>query len=112
MTTTAPRQTFPPITCREWCAEGDGHPHEHPEDQRCVSGWDIIPLELMPKWKDFMGAWNTTEVEVQAVAGPQHPPQAVIYSAGEDIELRLTPAEARRLAALIVEAADRLEAAR
>ena len=113
--TATTRRTYPPITCRPWCIDGDGHADEHPEDQRCASGWETVPLALNRKWSDSGGALHTTEIEVRSEAGEEPagcPPHVVIYEVSEDIEWRLYPDEVRRLAALLVEAADRLEAAR
>lgn len=112
MTTTTPRQAFPPITCQPWCIDGDGHPDEHPEDQWCESEWHNMPMPLARKWKGADGLMHTPEVEVQLRCGPKRPAQVVIYEMGDDAEWPLLPSEARQLAAMILEAADRLAAGR
>ena len=91
-----------PIVCRAWCKDGDCHPDESNFlDQRCETKHVEISRSLHPMWEpgnDGAGPWTPPTLEVFARSGLACPPQVVIYECSDDVEWKLTPAEARELA--------------
>lgn len=105
-----PREGTPPIVCRPWCKEGDGHAGEYSGlDQRCTGESAIIPRTLKWKWRDVGGDWHDPELEVFVVAGRDHHPAVVLYSMADDAEVLVTANEARQLAKAFEAAANTLE---
>jgi len=94
------------VVCRPWCVVGDGHPNEIcAEDQHCTGRDRRISLSLHhPANPDFeVSPWRDHNESVGHV---------LVYYSDErrDLEVKLTPAEARQYAADILEVADELEA--
>jgi len=113
MTSMTSSRAVAPIVCAPWCRDGDGHASEHQDDQRCSSAPQKVLRTLAPQWGDTDGGWHPSEAEVFVERGPSFPLAVVLYECGDqDYEVRLTPAEARSLAAHLIAGADLAEAAR
>ena len=108
-TATTERTTVPPIACRPWCVYGDGHPNEtFREDQWCSSEERSIPVSHYPavEWAD-----EEYRPEMVTVYATEHESDAatINVSLGDTDALRLSAAEARALAAALLELVDTTE---
>ena len=103
-----------PVQCKPWCRHGDGHPdEEYRANQGCSIASDGPSLTLMEPFEDSSGVMYAGVVEVAGFADPDHPPYLeVVAQVGERTEQfwKMTPDEARTLAARLVEIADTIEA--
>ena len=100
MTTTPDRSpvaelppVLPPIACTSWCEHGDGHPGmRHTEDQRCEA--EEARAYLHHRKNNDHADYVTTYVERSG----QHATPTIHLGVDLDAGVKLTPAEARRLA--------------
>ncbi|MCV7219853.1 DUF6907 domain-containing protein [Mycolicibacterium elephantis] len=111
-------ELVPPIVCAPWCEYGDGHPNcFHRDDQSCWSESDYLELELEPVGVDVLGGPYPSRLGVAAHrpggdAALQVYLHADLVQGGIDVGVHLTAAEARKLAAELVRAAETIEETR
>lgn len=102
--------TCTPITCTPWCADGDGHPHDvYPQSQQCMGAAHYLNLPLNPRQR------GTDGIEDDSIIGvfPQRDNgrlahvhlHLMLVSPEVDLGVKLSPAEARWLAAELVRVA-------
>ena len=102
--TTTERENVPPIVCTPWCGRGDGHPNEYfTSDQSCVGVRHRVPLSL----RDATG-----ELSVMPWRNNGKRPDVLVNVGVEDIDVdvHLTPAQARLLAESLLSVAETVEA--
>jgi len=105
-----------PVQCLPWCTDGTGHlAAEEPEEQHCHSQPRRIDLRPTPArrggrpsghllvqlYRDVNRSHGSAELNLE-------PPEVEVYPSGAD-ELKLSVAEARALAAVLVEVCDAAE---
>ena len=84
--------------CPEWCREDPCHGEHHPgpdcyQDLAVIEGLrEIVQLSVFPVWDELDG----------------QPPQVSLYL-NNDTQVYLTPAQAREIAAWLLEAADKVD---
>jgi hypothetical protein len=111
--TAAALQPVTPVQCTPWCGDGTGHPDaEVPDDQGCYSG--VRRVDLVRNLVPGQGVPSNAHVMVHLYrdAYPDgmggaflEPPHIEVH--GDDVDpLRLSPAEARELSAVLAELAD------
>lgn len=92
---------LPPVDCMPWCEDGDGHPHEiFRADQWCRSEETVV-FPLAHKRKDEPDGFA-----LSACRTPDGHEEVCLRHLRLDVETFLSPAEARALAAALVETAD------
>lgn len=111
-----PADLAEPVACRPWCTDLGCSAGQNPEDAGCFSAELRVPLSRHPRI-----GYPTEQLGRQPVYGPDylsvylvhpHPEDETSVRVGhaEAIGLpSITPAEARRLAAILVELADAAE---
>lgn len=103
-----------PIVCAPWCEQGDGHVEEtHPNDQWCYGDLAEISLSQYPLVRMSDDTYRREWVEVQ-LSRDRHGPSLVVLGsiaapAGGEVEVNMLPAEARALAAALLNAAEVIE---
>lgn len=98
---TTPRKPVTPIRCASWCEDGDGHADARfAEDQWCTSADIEITTRLHEEWEMVDGAVEPARMKVYTRRDPEAPAYAVVCTP-EDAEIRLTPDEARQMAAAL-----------
>ena len=111
--TTAALQPVTPVQCTPWCGDGTGHPDaELPDDQGCYSAGRRVDLVRNPIPGQRAPSNAHVAVHIYRDAYPDEtggtflePPHIEVR--GDDVEpIRLSPAEARELSAVLAELAD------
>jgi hypothetical protein len=99
------RDRLGPIKCRPWCSDGTGHADAiHPDDQRCYRSIGEVKVTLR-KLVRVGDQWARDWLEV--VINDWHArPAVTVVDETNNLETDLTPAEARDLAARLLEAAE------
>jgi hypothetical protein len=99
------RPRVDPIECTKWCAEGDGHPNEFiTEDQTCRGDYAVTVLSL----PDQSDAAEVASYAKRYNGGQEHVCLNVMVG-NIDVDVPLTAAEVRRVAAALLEAADQID---
>lgn len=105
-----------PVKCTSWCGDGSGHPDaEDAEDQGCYSAERRVDLTAMPI--PGQGVRSTSHVTLHlyrdaysdGTGGAFLEQPHIEVNAGDADPLRLSPDEARKLSAVLVELADAAE---
>jgi hypothetical protein len=100
-----------PVQCMPWCSNGDGHPREISHlDQNCYSDGNYLYLPLNDRQKGLAGDDIYAQIGVAAKREIDLLPCVHIHllSADPDVDVgvKFTAAEARWLAAQLLEAAE------
>lgn len=99
------------VECFPWCEYGDGHPNlTSRDDQWCGTPIREVPTIAYPANKMTDGTWKTESVWVSGRAWHHQGRVSIIEIAlSEGQGLEVTAAEAREIAARILEVADEME---
>jgi hypothetical protein len=99
---------LPPVECTPWCREGDGHVDEwHPDDQQCDSAGHVIALSKVPLVPMSDGARCRDWLEVHLARDSAGRTEIRVQNEVTiGFLLKMTPGEARLLAAALNAEAD------
>jgi hypothetical protein len=110
MTAATEFQMLAPVVCQPWCETSDGHRNAVTiDDQNCYSAWTGVDLTRAPQGDMGHGEFCPERLEVMLRSGPRRPLSVVLHSEGLDIEVDLTPNEARELADALAAAVELAE---
>lgn len=88
---------FPTRTCEPWCEEGDAHGDKHPDDRRCYSTSQRVPLSRH-KPEAYSDGWHMSQLTTYLTREYRDDqPHIVVHCEESDEEIRLSLTETNLL---------------